>query len=177
MHHYGSGGMQEEWRPGHCKMQQELQPQKGGQTSDRTSGLLMKRIGQLQSLARVCNLAGAEQAVIRKQLVRRLRADCECPKVPAVTANLADPLVIKSLLKKTHCDLEQHRLEAGRKRSDGWHAWLAAQRDTGDQDLRMDPPGGEQLGTQRLQQTAAAHHGRGRVVGALGRPPSFRERH
>ena len=122
MHHYGSGGMQEEWRPGHCKMQQELQPQKGGQTSDRTSGLLMKRIGQLQSLARVCNLAGAEQAAIRKQLVQRLRADCACPKVPAVTANLADPLVIKSLLKKTHCDLEQHRLEAGRKRSDGWHA-------------------------------------------------------
>ena len=80
-------------------------------------------------------MAGAERAVIRKQLVRRLRANCECPKVPGVMANLADRLVIKSLLKRTRDDLEQHRLEAGRKRCDAWHTWLAAQRDTRDRKI------------------------------------------
>ncbi len=77
LHHYGSGCMQEEWHPGYSKMHQELQPHKGGRVGDRTSTLLMRRIGWLESLARVCNLAGAEQAVIRKQLARRLRTDCE----------------------------------------------------------------------------------------------------
>ncbi len=49
--------------------------------------------------------------------------------MPAVTAHLSD---LKSLLKGTREDLEQHKLESARKRSGGWHAWHAAQRESGD---------------------------------------------
>ena len=53
LHHYGGGCMQEEWHPGYSKMYQELQPHKDGRMCDRTSSLLMRRVGQLESLTRV----------------------------------------------------------------------------------------------------------------------------
>ena len=45
-----SGGLQEEWRHGASKVQAELKPQKACRTVDRTEQLLVKRVGQLQTL-------------------------------------------------------------------------------------------------------------------------------
>jgi hypothetical protein len=113
-------------------MQNELKPQKAGRIGDRVTGLLAQRLGQLESLKRVCNVAGAEQALIRKQLVKKLRTHRGCPQVPAITANLADPLVINSWLKQSRAALEHHRVQAACQRRDAWHSWLAQQKASGD---------------------------------------------
>ena len=68
-----------------------MQPVKAGRSVDRAGGLLIRRIGQLETLGRVATDTGAAQAVVRKQLVRKLRADVQCPLVPPVMANLLDP--------------------------------------------------------------------------------------
>jgi hypothetical protein len=131
LHNHGSGGLQEEWLPGYAKMQSELKPQKAGQTSDRVTSLLVQRVGQLEALHKVCNVAGAEQAMIRKQLVRKLRTDRGCQQVPPIAGNLADPLAIKSWLKQSKAALEHHRVQAADQRRDAWHSWLERQKASG----------------------------------------------
>ena len=124
LHNHGSGGLQEEWLPGYAKMQSELKPQKAGRTSDRITSLLVQRVGQLEALRKVCNVAGAEQAAIRRQLVKKLRTDRGCQQVPPIAGNLADPLAIKSWLKQAKAALEHHRVQAAGQRRDAWHSWL-----------------------------------------------------
>ena len=73
-------------------------PAKSGKSIDRAEGLLIRRIGSLESLGRVALVPGAAQAVIRKQLLQKLRSNVQCPQVPPVTANLLDPWVRKTLI-------------------------------------------------------------------------------
>ena len=99
--------------------QQELPPQKGGYTVDRTEGLLMRRVGQLHLLKQVAAAPGAAKAALRKQLQHRLRSDCGCELAPAVTANLSDPLVLNKVAKDTREALERHRCARAKLRRDG----------------------------------------------------------
>ena len=104
-----------------------MPPAKAGKSIDRAEGLLIRRIGQLESFGRVAMEPGAPQAVIRKQLVQKLRADVQCPQVPPVTANLLDSWARKALITQTRLALETHRVAASVRRRTGWHAWLAEQ--------------------------------------------------
>ena len=127
LHGAVSGGDQAQWMPGYTRSEQEMPPAKAGKSIDRAEGLFTRRIGQLESLGLVAMDTGAAQAVIRKQLVVKLRADVQCPKVPPVTANLLDPWVRKTLIAQSKRVLEQHRVEAFVRRLNGWHTWLADQ--------------------------------------------------
>ena len=133
MHDAASGGGQEPWQQGYTRSEQEMPPAKAGKSADRAEGLLTRRIGQLESLGRVAMDTGAAQAVIRRQLVRKLRSDVQCPQVPPlVTENLLDPWVRRALIGQTKRALEQHRIAAAARRRNGWHAWLAEQKAAGD---------------------------------------------
>ena len=79
---------------------------------DRTEGLLMRRVGQLQML-------GAEKEAIRKQPKHQLRSGRGCEQVPAVTANLSDPFVLNKLAKETREALERRRCARAQQRRDG----------------------------------------------------------
>ncbi len=92
---------------------------------DRAEGLLMRRIGQLQMLKQVAAAPGAEKEQIRRRLKRRLRSGCGCEQVPAVTADLSDPLVLSEVAKETREALERHRCARAKQRRDGWNAWFA----------------------------------------------------
>ena len=127
LHDAASAGNQEVWWPGYTRSEQEMQPVKAGRSADRTEGLLIRRIGQLETPGRVPTDTGAAQAVVRKQLVRKLRADVQCPLVPPVTANLLDPWARKHLIAQTKVVLEQYRVAASVRRRNGWHTWLAEQ--------------------------------------------------
>ncbi len=118
-----------EWLPGFAKEQQELPPQKGGRSVDRTEGLLTQRIGQLQIHKQVAAAApGAENETIRRQLKLRLCNDYGCELVSAVTANLSDPLVLKNFAKETREAAGRRRSAKAKRRRDGWHSWLADQK-------------------------------------------------
>ena len=97
---------------GYTRSERELPPAKAGKSVDRAEALLIRRIGQLESLGRVAMNTGAAQAVIRRQLVRRLRADVQCLQVPPVTCNLLDPWARKALIEQTKLALERHRIAA-----------------------------------------------------------------
>ena len=146
--------------PGYTRSEQEMPPAKAGKSIDRAEGLLTRRIGQLESLGRVAMDTGAAQAVIRKQLVRKLRADVQCPKVPPVTTNLLDPLVRKTLIAQTKRVLEQHRLEAFARRLNGWHTWLADQAEEGNRKtfawIRADEATWAPSGTSKAEQLEVA---------------------
>jgi len=160
LHHNASGGQQAEWLPGFIKMQKEMQPRKGGKVVDRVGSLLIRRQGQLETLHRVCNLAGAERATIRRQLVKKLRKDCGCPQLPPIAADLSDPLVIKGLIKATCVALEQHKNSAAIVRRDKWHQWLAEQKEAGNKEvfawIRKEDASWAPSGQGKQQQLEAA---------------------
>ena len=91
----------------------------------------MRRIGQLQMLKQVAAAPGSEKEKIRKQLKLRLRSDFGCELVPAVLANLSAPLVLNKVAKETREAMEPHRKAKAKHRRDGWHAWLADQKQAG----------------------------------------------
>ena len=66
LHDAASAGNQEVWWPGYTRNEQEMQLVMAGRSVDRTEGLLIRRIGQLETLGRVATDAGAAQAVVRK---------------------------------------------------------------------------------------------------------------
>ena len=160
LHEAAGGGGQEPWQPGYTRSEQEMPPAKAGKTADRAEGLLIRRIGQLESLGRVAMDTGAAQAVIRRQLVRKLRADVQCPQVPPVSANLLDPWVRRALIGQTKLALEQHRIAAAVRRRDGWHAWLAEQKAAGDRKtfawIRADDATWAPSGTSKAEQLETA---------------------
>ncbi len=110
---------------------QELPPQRGDRAVDRTEGLLMRRIGQLQIHKQVAAAPGSENETIRKQLKHRLRSGCGHEQAPAVTANLSEPLVLNNVAKETREALERHWNARAKQRTDGWHVWLADQKEAG----------------------------------------------
>ena len=71
IHNFAAGGLQADRRPGYAQVQKELQPQRKGQIVERTGGLLARRIGRLETLARVSAMAGAESARIKRQQMSR----------------------------------------------------------------------------------------------------------
>ena len=75
--------------------------------------------------------SGAEKEKIRKQLKHRLRSDCGCELVPAVTANLSHHFALNRVAKETREALERRRSAKTKHRRDGWHAWLADQKQAG----------------------------------------------
>ncbi len=100
LHDAASAGNQEAWWPGYTHSEQEMQPVEAGRSVDRTEGLLIRRIGQVENLGRVATDTGAAQAVVRKQLARKLRAGDQCPLVPPVAANVLDSWARKHLIVK-----------------------------------------------------------------------------
>ncbi len=74
---------------------------------------------------------GAEKEKIRRQLKLRLRGDCGCELVPAVTANLSEPSVLNKVAKEAREALEPHRSAKAKHRRYGWHTWLADQKQAG----------------------------------------------
>jgi hypothetical protein len=131
LHDAASAGSQGAWLPCFTRVEQEMQQVKAGRAADCAEGLLVRRIGQVESLCRVATDTGAAQAVIRRQLARKLRANVQCPQVPPATANLLDPWARKHLIAQTKAVLERHRVAAAVRRRDGWHTWLAEQAATG----------------------------------------------
>ena len=51
--------------------------------------------------------------------------------MPAVTANLSDPLVLNKVAKETREALERHRCARAKQRRFGRHTWLAEQKAAG----------------------------------------------
>ena len=132
LHGLASGGLQEEWRPGVSKMQAEMKPQKACRTVDRTEQLLVKRVGQLQTLHQVFGDNSPTKQRIRDQLKKKLRTNCRCDLVPPVRSNLNDPLR----------DQGGAREVQGRPSSPaaGRLAQVAAESGREQEGVRLDPP-------------------------------------
>ena len=112
-------------------MQAEMKPQKACRTVDRTEQLLVKRVGQLQTLHQVFGDNSPTKQRIRDQLKKKLRTNCRCDLVPPVRSNLNDPFVIKKALTETKVALEKYRAGRAVRRQDGWHKWLEEQKAEG----------------------------------------------
>ena len=90
-------------------MQAEMKPQKACRTVNRTEQLLVKRVGQLQTLHQVFGDNSPTKQRIRDQLNKQLRTNCRCDLVPRVRSNLNDPFVIKMAFKETKVVLEKYQ--------------------------------------------------------------------
>ncbi len=83
--------------------------------------------------------------------------------MPAVTANLSDPLALNKAAKDTREALERHRCAKAKHRRDGWRTWLADHKKAGSRHiftwLRRDEArwGPSPLGKQgQLDEASAA---------------------
>ena len=90
--------------------------------SDRTEGLLLRRIRQLQSLRHVFGHVDPVKRGIARAMAAKLCAAVGCPEVPPSTAHAIGPLMIRKALQDAQWQLQEYREARGCRWRDRWHA-------------------------------------------------------